>query len=286
MPTTPLAAPLTRNRRLPVCKAASRSAAICRSLVLGVSVIAAASIPQASLRAAERSAPAVSSSARFEHRYRETFSRWQKETNNAETAWHFARACFDWADFATNDTQRAVIAEEGIAASRRAIALAPESSAARLYLGMNLGQLARTKLFSALGLLNDMEATWHRAIELDPKFDHAGAHRSLGLLYLDAPGWPVSIGNRAKARQQLKKSVELCPEYPGNQICWLEALLKWDETKTVRAQIAGVEEVLKGARSKFAGEEWKRDWEEWDARWEKIKTKAAVAPARSPRNAQ
>jgi hypothetical protein len=252
------------------------------------SVFSAFALISCLLHADESQEPASSFKSRYERLYREAQSRWRKETNSAEAASGFARACFDWADFSTNDTQRAALAEEGIAASKRAIALAPASAAARLYLGMNLGQLARTKLFTALHLLDEMEATWKKAIELDAKFDYAGAHRSLGLLYLDAPGWPLSLGSRARARQHLKRAVELCPDYPGNQLCWLEALLKWDDAKAVRAQTNAVEEILITARGKLTGEEWKRDWEEWDARWRKIKARvsASTAPARSPRGAQ
>jgi tetratricopeptide (TPR) repeat protein len=223
---------------------------------------------------------AGASSNRVHRLYVETAKRWQQNSNSGAAASEFARASFDWADYATNDTQRAAVAEQGIAASRRAIALEPDSAAARLYLGLNLGQLARTKLFSALGLLHDMEATWMKAIELDPKFNYAGAHRALGLLYLEAPGWPISLGSHSKARQHLKKAVELHPEYPDNQLCWLEALLKWDEMKTVLARTNTVEAVMTAAQTKFTGEEWKRDWEDWEDHWRKIK--ARISPA-SPR---
>ena len=33
--------------------------------------------------------------------------------DNPETAWEFARACYDWADWATNKAQRAAIAKKG-----------------------------------------------------------------------------------------------------------------------------------------------------------------------------
>jgi tetratricopeptide (TPR) repeat protein len=228
------------------------------------------------------SAPAAESSAERAHRlYIESRRLARAETNNVAAACDFARACFDWADFATNDTQRASIAEEGIAVSRRAIGRAPDSACARLYLGLNFGQLARTKLWGALGLLNDMEATWLKAIELDPKFNYAGAHRALGLLYLEAPGWPISLGSHAKARQHLKKAVELSPDYPDNQLCWLEVLLKGDEMKAVIAQTNTVETVMTAARTKFTGEEWKRDWEDWDDHWLKIKSRVAAARLRS-----
>ena len=230
--------------------------------------------------------PVAGYSNRYHSIYLEAKRHWQMDTNRAEVASEYAHACFERGDYSANDKERAALAEEGIAASHRAIALDPKSAAARHYLGLNLGQLARTKLFSALGLLDDMEATWKKSIELDEKFRFAAAHRSLGLLYLDAPGWPLSLGSRARARQHLKTAVELGPEYPDNQLCWLEALLRWGEMKSVRSQLGTVEDILKTARAQFTGDAWSRDWLEWEDRWRKIKAKAAVVPARSPRGRQ
>ena len=77
-------------------------------------------------------------------------TRYQNNPNDAGAAWQFARACFDLADLATNRSARATVAEQGIAASRRAVAREPNLAAAHYYLGMNLGQLAQTKSLGAL----------------------------------------------------------------------------------------------------------------------------------------
>lgn len=214
--------------------------------------------------------------------WRERFAR---DQTNAETAWRFAKSCFERADFSTNDTQRAAFAEQGIAASKRAIALNTNSAAGYFYLGVNLGQMARTKLFTALGLLDEMEVAWEHSIAIDPQFHFAAATRSLGLLYLDAPGWPLSLGSRGKARRQLQKAVELAPGYPENQLGWLEARLRWGEKRAVQAQIPAVEQLLRVARTNFTGEAWVFDWLDWDARWRRIKLRAeASSVARSPKD--
>jgi len=219
--------------------------------------------------------------------YVESMGKFVLDPTNSQTAWHFARACFERADFSTNAAHRAALAEQGIAASKRAIELSSNSAAGYFYLGVNLGQLARTKLFTALGLLDEMEVAWEKSIALDAKFHHAAADRSLGLLYLDAPGWPLSLGSRRKARKHLQKATELVPDYPDNHLCWLEAQLKWGETKAVKAQLAVVEIVMQSARTNLTGERWSRDWEDWDTRWKTIKAKADVsASAQSPRGAR
>ena len=252
-----------------------------RSTLRLVLLLLSAPGPASPLHAQDLSPAAASN--RVHHVYSESLQRWQRETNNPESAWQFARACFDWADFAPSDSRRAAIAEEGISASRKAVTLQPKLAAPHYYLGLNLGHLAQTKMIGAFKLIVEMETTWKQSLELDPRFDFAGTHRSLGLLYLDAPGWPTSIGSRTKARHHLQKAVELAPEYPGNRLCLLEAQLKWGEAKLVRDQIETTEEALKLARARFPADEWARDWQDWDLRWRKIKAKAAAVAARSPK---
>ncbi len=215
--------------------------------------------------------------------YDEAKARWQKETTNAQAAWEFGRACYDWAEHATNDTQRAALGHEGIAACQAAIALAPSNAPAHYYLGLNYGQLARTKLLGAIKLVDQMEVVWARTIALDPAFDYAGGHRALGILYRDAPGWPTSLGSKQKARLHLQKAVELAPDYPGNKLSLLESLAQWGEKKTVQDQAAVTETYLKAARARLTGDPWASDWRDWNRQWDRIKARCAVVPARSPR---
>jgi hypothetical protein len=226
------------------------------------------------------SAPAAGSAimeraaARAEHTFFEAQARHNKDGKDLEAAWQFALACFDWADLVPSNARRAEIAEQGIAASRRAIESNSRSGPAHYYLALNLGQLARTKKLGALKLVDEMETEFKAAIGLDPKVDYAGPDRSLGLLYMDAPGWPTSIGSRAKARLHLRTAVELCPSYPENLLCLLEAYLKWGDKSAVQSQLASAEEALQRAHQALSGEKWESGWQDWDQRWEKIKAKA------------
>jgi tetratricopeptide (TPR) repeat protein len=202
--------------------------------------------------------------------------RWSKESNSVEAAWQFGRCAHDWADFSTNDQQRAAIAELGITACRRAIILDAKQAPAHYYLALNLGQLARTKLLGALKLIDEMEEEWTTAATLDPKFDYAGAHRALGILYRDAPGWPTSVGSEKKSRAHLEKAIELHPEYPGNRLALFQGYLEWGERKIIRTKAAETEVFLQKARTIFVGEQWALEWEDWDNLWNEIKRKADV----------
>jgi tetratricopeptide (TPR) repeat protein len=199
----------------------------------------------------------------------------QSQPTNAVAAWVFGRACFDWAEFATNDHQRAAIAEEGIAVCRPLVKAAPRLAPAHYYLGMNLGQLARTKMLGALKLVSEMERAFKNSKSLDPHFDFAGADRCLGLLYLDAPGWPASVGDKTRARHHLLQAVEIASDHPENRLCLLEAALRWRDRKLVEREVAALRELLPKARDRLKGDAWVVAWKDWERRWNKAEAEAA-----------
>ena len=137
--------------------------------------------------------------ARAEKAFRQAQIEFASGTNGP-AAWQFARACFDFADFATNDTQRADIARQGIAACRKLLARETNSAPGHYYLAMNFGQLARAEApsLAAYRLVKQMEHEFKTAADLDKNFDYAGPERSLGLLYRDAPGWPSASAAAAR----------------------------------------------------------------------------------------
>ena len=192
-----------------------------------------------------------------------------------DSAWRFSKACFELAEYATNDTLRAALAEEGIKSARFASETAPTNAPAHFYLALNLGELARTKSLGALSLIRQMETELLRAIELDAHFDHAGPDRSLGMLYLDAPGWPVSIGSKPKARLHLEKAVSLEPDYPDNHLSLLEAYVRWGDRAVLNEAIARYRQVQSGAKKKYSGPEWDQPWKDWEERWKAVLAHAA-----------
>jgi tetratricopeptide (TPR) repeat protein len=220
--------------------------------------------------------------------FNESHAHFQVETNNAETAWKFGRACFDMSGLQKDRSQEAKIAQQGISACRLAITLQSNSAAAHYYLGMNLGQFADTKRgLSALGMVKEMEREFLTARDLDEHLDHAGPDRNLGLLYRDAP-IIVSIGSRTKARQHLEKAVELAPELPENHLNLIEAYLKWSDQAGAVRQLRDLEKLLPDARKQFTGDEWALTWPDWENRLSDAKkklqepSKAAESPHAAP----
>jgi predicted Zn-dependent protease len=197
--------------------------------------------------------------------YHRAQARFQADADNATNAWLFARACYDAADFATNDTERALLANQGIDACRQLIARTPKSAPTHYYLAMNLGQLARTELIGALFRVREMEREFKTAVGLDLLFDYAGPERNLGLLYLQAPTIG-SIGSKRKAREFLEYAAKLAPDYPENHLNLAEAFLQWNEPDHAKMELNALAAGWSKAQTNFTGEAWAQSWDDWSRR--------------------
>jgi len=213
--------------------------------------------------------------------YRVAKQRWVHEPTNVVAGWEFLRACFDCADSNTNKSERAKFSTEAVQAGRELVRKAPTSAPTHYYLGLNAGQLASTRGLSALSLVDQMEEELQKARDLDPNFDYAGPDRGLGLLYLDAPGWPLSLGSKTKARQHLHRAVELSPDYPENRLNLIEADLRWHDFKDADKQMQATEAIMPKARTNLVGAAWAASWADWDRRWKAAKLQTAKQPGAS-----
>lgn len=216
--------------------------------------------------------------------FQDTQARYRKDPRSGEAAWRFARACFDLAELAPNSAQRAEFAEQGIAACEPALAREPNLASAQYYLGMNLGQLARTKGLSALKLVKRMERAFSAARELDEKLDYAGPDRNLGLLYRDAPS-VLSVGSRTRAKQHLERAAEVAPDYPENRLNLGEAYLNWSDRTSARRELKALDELWPRAQARLSGLLWASSWSEWEERRQKLRKSLdeSSKPLESPR---
>jgi tetratricopeptide (TPR) repeat protein len=215
-------------------------------------------------------------------------AQFQSDAGNPTNAWQFARACYDFADFATNDAERAMIAVQGIAACRQLTASEPKSAPGHYYLAMNLGQLARTELLGALKLVTEMEREFKTVADLDAQFDFAGPERNLGLLYRDAPGWPASIGSKHKAKNYLQQAEKLAPDYPENHLNLAESYLQWQDNDAAKKELGALDALWPKAQTNFTGTAWEQSWDDWSTRRDEAckKLDEIFAPANPPKNAR
>jgi len=219
-------------------------------------------------------APETNPRAMADKAYNRSLAQHEKDPANATVACDFARTSFDLAEFATNSTERASLAEQGITACREVIKKDRDSAPAHYYLGMNLGQLARTKGLGALKIVDEMEKEFSIARELDEHLDYAGPDRNLGLLYRDAPS-VGSVGSRSKARKHLLRAAELAPDYPDNGLNLIETCLRWSDRNGARRELKALEAAWPEARSQLIGPTWAASWKDWEERLAKAKKKTA-----------
>ena len=206
---------------------------------------------------------------RAEAEYHHAQTQFQSNTNDPAAAWQFARACFDFNDFVTNNAGRATLANQGIAACRQSLACESNSAPGHYYLAIELGQLADTRRnVAAFKMVKEMEREFKTAGDLDEHFDYAGPARCLGLLYRDAPGWPVSIGSRHKAREWLEQAVKLAPDYPENRLNLVESYWQWKDHEAAGNELKTLDALWPSAQTNFTGEAWERSWNDWSTRRE------------------
>lgn len=232
--------------------------------------------------ASELIEPTIASNGKDFYGYFQSIYKTKKDTynqskTNSRCALDFAKACFEFAEFATNKTQRAELANEGIEAAKNILQVEPDNGEAHYWLAMNLAQLSRTKGWSALKIVKEMEHEYLRAIELIPSVEYAGPHRLLGLLYRDAPGWPISIGSKQKSKYHLEQAVKLAPEFPDNQIFLIESYLQWGEKSAAVAQYKKALPLIEKARNTFTNEYWNASWADWTASLKKLSDKLKIS---------
>lgn len=207
---------------------------------------------------------------RAEQIYLQSRIRYEQDRSQLQNAWQFGQACFELGDIVPSNARRAKLATEGLDTCQAALERDPKLAAAQYYYALNLGQLARTKSIGALKLVSQMENALKQSIRLDPQVDFAGPHRSLGLLYRDAPGWPVSVGSRKKAREHLQRAVEIRGDFPENWLTLLESYAQWGDKRSLEPEIKKVDEILAAARNKYSGPEWAVPWQDWERRWQAL----------------
>lgn len=66
--------------------------------------------------------------------------------------------------------------------------------------------------FGALGVIKAARRSLEKAIKIDDTAMAGSAYTSLGALYYQVPGWPISFGSDKKARKMLEKALSINPE--------------------------------------------------------------------------
>lgn len=101
-----------------------------------------------------------------------------------------------------------------LAASANTVAAAhPDQAETLIWKGIILASYAGAKGgLGALSTIEEAKNTLEQAAALDGKALNGSAYTTLGSIYYQVPGWPVGFGDDDKAREFLKKGLELNPD--------------------------------------------------------------------------
>jgi tetratricopeptide (TPR) repeat protein len=95
-----------------------------------------------------------------------------------------------------------------------------------------------------------------RALTLDGAYDQAGAHRVLGRIYYEAPGWPMSVGDLKKSLTHLQAAVRLAPATSTNHLYLAQTLLRLQDNPAAATEL---EQVLKSTRGAVKPQDLEED---------------------------
>lgn len=119
-----------------------------------------------------------------------------------------------WAEvnYSTPKAQREAAYDALAKQAANARAAQPKDAGALIWEGIVLSSFAGERGgLGALGLAKQARADFEQAIKLDPNALDGSAYTSLGVLYYSVPGWPVGFGDDKKARELLRKGLQVNP---------------------------------------------------------------------------
>lgn len=156
-----------------------------------------------------------------------------------------ARVCFILGDLADKGQRRGYY-EKGRNYAETMLKDQPDRVEGYYWLALNLAGLADTGgKNEGRKLLPQIMEKLQRALSMNPAYDQAGAHRVLGRIYYEAPGWPLSVGDLEKSLQHLRQAVSLAPDNSTNHLYLGETLARLGQEAESKREL---EKVLTAGR--------------------------------------
>jgi len=162
------------------------------------------------------------------------------------------------ADLAIEWKDRAkAYARLGVVHAEAAIAEDPQDPAAHYYFAANLGLLLGAESLPSLGRVPEIARAAERSHELDPRLEHGAAAHLLGMLYLRAPAWPVSIGDIDEAETWLARALAAAPDWPQHYLALAELRAEQDRPEEARQALEKVLALPVPPEKRYRGEKWR-----------------------------
>ncbi|MBZ5486563.1 hypothetical protein HW452_03395 [Halomonas aquamarina] len=136
----------------------------------------------------------------------------------------------------------------------------PDQAELLVWQGIILASYARERGgLGALGIAGDARDALERAIALDPQGGNGSAYVTLGALYDNVPGRPISFGSSDKARQMFQRAVEVRPDGIDVNYYYAEFLLEEGDTQAAREHAERAVNGTPRAQRELSDEALRRD---------------------------
>lgn len=89
----------------------------------------------------------------------------------------------------------------------------------------------------ALGKVKKAKKLFEASMKQNPKALDGSAYTSLGSLYYQVPGWPISFGNDEKAEEHLKQALQINPTGVDSNFFYADFLMENDRYKEARTYL-------------------------------------------------
>ena len=153
-----------------------------------------------------------------------------------ESAWKLARAQYWLGTNGLPERDRKAALETGIAAARKAVAIASNRPEGHFWIAANMGALAESfGLRQGIKYRGAIRDALEVVLKLDPAFQQGSADRAIGRWYYKVPG--LFGGDKKKSEAHLRKALAYNPESVITHLFLAETLLELNRKQEARKEL-------------------------------------------------
>lgn len=141
--------------------------------------------------------------------------------NDYETLWEGARSCM-WLGCYGSEAKRKEYVQQGLEYANTAVKLKPQGEEGLFYHGALAGRLAELDFKYSADATKIIESRMLQLIENKSTFFYDGPDRVLAIVYMRAPGAPLSVGDYDKALIHMQRAVHVESHWLENQLYMAE----------------------------------------------------------------
>lgn len=142
-----------------------------------------------------------------------------------EVLWEAARSCMWLGNYGTEDRRKEYVTQ-GLEYANTAIKLKPKGEEGLFYHGALAGRLADLDFKYGSDAIKTIESRMLQLLENKSTYLYGGPDRVLAMVYMRAPGSPLSVGDYDKALKHMKRALEIESHWLENQLAMAELELR------------------------------------------------------------